>query len=63
MPYNRALRAVLDFIAETTDPYINLFRRVLPPIGGGGFALDLSPMIAIIVLVVVRFLVVGLIAG
>jgi YggT family protein len=63
MPYNRALRAALDFITETTDPYINLFRRILPPIGGGGFALDLSPMIAIIVLVVVRALVVNLIAG
>ena len=28
MPYNRGLRAVLDFITETTDPYLNLFRRV-----------------------------------
>ena len=36
MPYNRALRAVVDFITETTNPYINLFRRILPPIGGGG---------------------------
>ena len=44
------LRAVLDFVTETTNPYLNLFRRILPPIGGGGFALDLSPMIAIIVL-------------
>ena len=63
MPYNRVLRACLDFVTETTDPYINLFRRVLPPIGGGGFALDLSPMIAIIVLVVLRVVVVSLIAG
>ncbi len=63
MPYNRALRAVVDFITETTNPYINLFRRFLPPIGGGGFALDLSPMIAIIVLFVVRAVVVSLIAG
>ena len=45
MPYNPTLRAVLDFITETTDPYLNLFRRFLPPIGGGGFALDLSPII------------------
>ncbi len=63
MPYNRALRAVLDFVTETTNPYINLFRRVIPPIGGGGFALDLSPMIAVIVLAVVRAVVVALIAG
>jgi YggT family protein len=63
MPYNPTLRAVLDFISETTDPYLNLFRRVLPPIGGGGFALDLSPMIGIIVLFVLRGLVVALIQG
>jgi YggT family protein len=63
MPYNPALRAVLDFIVETTDPYLNLFRRIIPPIGGGGFGLDLSPMIAIIVLYILRGLVVALIAG
>lgn len=63
MPYNPALRSVLDFITETTNPYLNLFRRVLPPIGGGGFALDLSPMIGLIVLFVARALVVGLIEG
>lgn len=63
MPYNPTLRAVLDFITETTDPYLNLFRRIIPPIGGGGFGLDLSPMIGIIVLVILRSLVVALIAG
>lgn len=63
MPYNPALRAVLDFISETTDPYLNLFRRIIPPIGGGGFGLDLSPMIGIIVLYILRGLVVALIAG
>jgi YggT family protein len=63
VPYNRALRAVLDFVTETTNPYLNFFRRFLPPIGGGGFALDLSPMIGIIVLFILRALVVGLIAG
>ena len=63
MPYNPTLRKVLDFITETTDPYLNLFRRFIPPLGGGGFALDLSPMIGIIVLVVLRGLLVGLIAG
>lgn len=63
MPYRPWLRAVLDFAQETTDPYLNFFRRFLPPIGGGGFALDLSPTIAIIVLFIVRALVVGLIEG
>lgn len=63
MPYSPALRAVLDFITETTNPYLNVFRRVLPPIGGGGFAIDLSPMIGLVVLFVVRAIVVGLIEG
>jgi YggT family protein len=63
MPYNPTLRSVLDFITETTDPYLNLFRRILPPIGGGGFGLDLSPMIGIIVLFILRGLVVAAIAG
>ncbi|MEZ5078392.1 MAG: YggT family protein [Solirubrobacterales bacterium] len=61
--YNRALRAVLDFITDTTTPYLNVFRRFLPPLGGRGFALDLSPMLGIIVLVVVQAIVVGLIRG
>ena len=63
MPYRPWLRSVLDFVTETTDPYLNFFRRFLPPIGGGGFALDLSPMIGLIVLFVAQGLVVGLIAG
>ena len=63
MPYSPPLRAVLDFIKDTTDPYLNLFRRFLPPIGGGGFALDLSPVIGIIVLFVLQAVVSGLISG
>lgn len=64
MPYNRALRATLDFIKETTDPYLNLFRRFLPSFGaGGGLAIDLSPMIGVILLFVARAIVVGLIEG
>lgn len=63
MPYNRPLRATLDFIKEMTDPYLNFFRRFLPPLGGGGFALDLSPMIGVVVLFIARAVVVGLIEG
>jgi len=63
MPYHPLLRKVLDFVTETTNPYLNLFRRFLPPIGGGGFALDLSPIIGIIVLFVAQGILVNLIAG
>jgi YggT family protein len=63
MPYNRALRAVVGFIEEVTDPYLNVFRRFLPPVGGGGFAIDLSPILAIILLFIARSVIVGLIRG
>jgi YggT family protein len=63
MPYRPWLRALLDFVTESTNPYLNFFRRFLPPIGGGGFALDLSPIIGIIVLFVLQAVVVSLIAG
>lgn len=63
LPYNAAVRGVAGFVAETTGPYLNLFRRFIPPIGAGGMGIDLSPMIALIVLFVVRAVVVGLIAG
>jgi YggT family protein len=63
MPYRPWLRAVLDFITDTTNPYLNFFRRFLPPLGGGGLAIDLSPMLGVIVLIVARAVVVGLIAG
>jgi YggT family protein len=63
MPYRPWLRTLLDFITETTDPYLNLFRRFLSPLGGGGFALDLSPMLGILLLLVLQKILVGLIAG
>jgi YggT family protein len=61
--YNRWLRAVLDFVTETTDPYLGIFRRVIPPIGGGGVAFGLAPIVALIVLYVAEAVVVGLIRG
>jgi YggT family protein len=64
MPYNPYLRAVLDFAQEVTDPYLNFFRRLIPPLGGGGgFGLDLSPMIGLLLLFVAQKVVVNLIAG
>ncbi len=61
MPYNQVLHALVEFIHQVTDPYLNLFRRFLPPIGGRGLAIDISPIIAIIVLLVAQAVIVGLI--
>ena len=63
MPYRPWLKATLDFVHEVTDPYLNFFRRFLPSFGAGGFALDLSPMIGVFVLIVGEAIVVGLIRG
>jgi YggT family protein len=63
MPYNRYLAAVLQFVTDVTDPYLNLFRRFLPPVRMGPGALDLSPIVATLVLIVVSSIVVGLIRG
>lgn len=62
-PENGALRATLGFVHETTDPYLNVFRRILPPVGAGGMALDLSPMVGVILLLIGQAVVVGLVNG
>ncbi|MFI5122664.1 MAG: YggT family protein [Vicinamibacteria bacterium] len=59
IPYNLTLRAVLGFIEDTTNPYLNLFRSWVPRIG----PLDISPIVAIIVLSVAGSIAVGLIDG
>ena len=59
IPYNPILSAVIGFVTDVTDPYLRLFRRVIPPVGGGGFALDLSPIIGVFVLIIARAIIVG----
>ena len=63
MPYYPWLRACVDFVHQVVDPYLNIFRRVIPPLGGGGFAIDISPILATLVLLIVGRVVVALIAG
>ena len=63
MPYYPWLRASVDFVHQVVDPYLNIFRRVIPPLGSGGFALDLSPILATLVLIIASGVVVSLIRG
>ena len=63
IPYNVPLRATIGFVEESVDPYLNVFRRLIPPIGGGGMGIDLSPMIGIILLLILQGVVVNAIAG
>lgn len=43
---------VMQFISFYTDPYLNLFRNIIPPLG----MIDISPIIAIIGLRVIEYL-------
>jgi YggT family protein len=54
-PYNRAIRAVLDFLHDTAEPFLRIFRRLPLRLG----PLDLSPIVAIFVLRIVGNLVVS----
>lgn len=46
LPYSPWLNRVQRFLYDICDPYLRLFRRFIPPLG----PLDLSPMLAILVL-------------
>jgi YggT family protein len=50
LPYRPWLNRVQRFLYDVCDPYLRLFRRFLPPLG----PLDLSPVVAVITLVVLR---------
>ena len=63
MPYNRYLAAFLQFVSDVTDPYLKLFRRFIPMVRMGPGALDLSPIVATIVLIIVSSLVSNAIRG
>jgi len=52
-----AFQPWLQLVAMVTDPYLNVFRRLIPPIGG---VLDLSPILAFIVLQFLEWLILSL---
>ncbi len=45
----------MQFIAFYTDPYLNLFRAIIPPIG----MLDISPIFAFMALEFIRWVLLG----
>lgn len=51
---NKSLRPVIGFINEITEPFLGLFRRIIPSMMLGGVGFDFSPFIAIITLVVLQ---------
>jgi YggT family protein len=59
VPYSRWSSAILGFLRDVCEPYLGFFRRFIPPIG----PLDLSPVVAILLLQIVGGIVVSLIRG
>ncbi|MBJ7518549.1 MAG: YggT family protein [Solirubrobacteraceae bacterium] len=59
VPYSRWSDAILGFLRDVCEPYLGLFRRFIPPIG----PLDISPIVAILVLQIVGGILVGLVRG
>src|SRR5438034_10256443 len=49
LPYSPWLNRIQRFLYDVSEPYLRLFRRVLPSMG----PLDLSPIIGIIMLIVI----------
>ncbi|HEY8626938.1 MAG TPA: YggT family protein [Gaiellaceae bacterium] len=58
LPYSPWLNRVQRFLYDVSEPYLRLFRRVIPPFG----PLDISPVVAVLVLVIVQSLLVNLLS-
>ena len=54
-PYSRTTDAVLGFLRDVCEPFLRIFRRVIPAFGG----IDFSPILAIFTLQIVNSVVVG----
>ncbi len=55
-----ALRPAFNFLYDATEPFLRLFRRLLPSVSLGGMGLDLSPILAFIVLDILSRVVQGI---
>jgi YggT family protein len=53
LPYSTWVRRISDFLRDVCEPYLRIFRRILPPLG----PLDLSPVVAIFALFALKALV------
>ena len=59
LPYSRWSSAILGFLRDVCEPFLSIFRRFIPAIG----PLDLSPIVAILLLNLVGSVLANLIAG
>lgn len=57
------LRPVFNFLYDVTEPFLRLFRRMLPSVNLGGMGLDLSPLLAFLVIAILQGIVQSLLFG
>ena len=50
------LRPAVNFVYDLCEPFLRVFRGLIPSVGMGGMGLDLSPILAFLTLIVVRLL-------
>ena len=53
-PYSGPVRTVLDLIEDVTEPVLRPLRAMIPPVRAGGVGLDLSMIVAFVILAVLR---------
>lgn len=53
-PFSGPLRTILDLLDDVTDPVLRPLRAMIPPIRAGGVGIDLSIIVAFVVLAVLR---------
>lgn len=53
-PISGPFRTVLDLLEDVTEPVLRPLRALVPPIRAGGVGLDLSIIIAFVILLVLR---------
>lgn len=58
---NELFKKVVSFVYTVTEPYLALFRSFVPVLSLGGGGLDLSPIVALIVLQLAKGVIIGLI--
>lgn len=53
-PISGPFRTVLDLLDDVTEPVLRPLRALIPPIRAGGVGIDLSIIIAFVILLVLR---------
>ena len=53
-PLSGPIRTLLDLLEDVTEPVLRPLRALIPPVRAGGMGLDLSIIVAFVILTVLR---------